>query len=327
MSAVQNNSNGIHLDLSQQPKAPKRQMDYFSKLPFVLKLMILDCLKTDERTSVHALNIENSHFVERHYYGERDKATQLLCRTYVQLPKKLAQVATLIMENRKEAAEIADDPSLSATVWRMNLQIVYRALKIQHVALNAQLVCIIPAYKKAMLMNKCDRKIMDLFGSRKNFEKLPVICLDERRMKGDYIDYVRPGDLNAPMVRSVDSLGRTAISFRVLGKGWVPLPLAVTIPECSERAQKIIRDFKPRDLKLMSIPGPAPYVQTLFQRHPHYESWALGGSRIFMGSYVIEHGRFRDEDLYKELKEFIRTKPVQKYGTAYMRIVDEQIPG
>lgn len=57
----------------------------------------------------------------------------------------------------------------------------------------------------ADIINMCD--------GLPNIVKLPKITLPESRFRGDYIDFLGPEDLNAPMTRGIDPYGRPFISF------------------------------------------------------------------------------------------------------------------
>ncbi|MBA3239063.1 MAG: hypothetical protein H0T62_12045 [Parachlamydiaceae bacterium] len=59
-----------------------------------------------------------------------------------------------------------------------------------------------------------EKFIYPLFGGKSQYEALPVLLLAETRMKGGYIDYVKPQDMSAPIMRGTDRFGRNFFTIR-----------------------------------------------------------------------------------------------------------------
>lgn len=134
-------------------------------------------------------------------------------------------------------------------------------------------------FEKLQESKQADDKIMDLFGGRENFEKLPILDVD--KIKGnegyDYIDFITPNDMTAPIMRGKDRYGREFFSIR---------------------AQDI---------------GGNTAVQTIFKRYSEGNIWTSGGSQIIrINSFLIDFLKIEKKP-YQELKTLIETGSVEAF--------------
>lgn len=117
---------------------------------------------------------------------------------------------------------------------------------------------------------KADSKIKSLFGGVKGFEALPILTFNPLRQTGDYIDFITPQEMSAPIMRGVDKHGREFFTIRANGNEGV-------------------------------------YCQTFFRRYMHQGSWTQGGhSIISIGCYIIDAGKVNVET-FEQLKKLIQT--------------------
>lgn len=130
-------------------------------------------------------------------------------------------------------------------------------------------------YEKYMT-KRSDFLMMSLFGGRKNFEKLPVLDIGTRVGRTGYIDFIKPHEMTAPIMRGKDRYGREFVSFKIADQ------------------QDKTRVF----------------VQTFFHRSSGNSNWTYGGDTVIclQSPYLIEDGRIRDREAYGELKLLLSGK-------------------
>jgi hypothetical protein len=65
------------------------------------------------------------------------------------------------------------------------------------------------------LQSKPDRfKLIDAFGGIANYKSLPKLDLGNNVGRTGYIDFIKPDEMNAPIMRGVDALGRHFVTIR-----------------------------------------------------------------------------------------------------------------
>lgn len=126
--------------------------------------------------------------------------------------------------------------------------------------------------------------IINICNGLLNIVKLPKITISEERFRGDYIDFLSPSDLDAPMTRGIDPYNRPFISFRY-------------------------RIRSPKEDRLE--------VETMFQRYTYNSlTWTTGGNgrEISMGCSRITCDRPQCDRISERLSRLLHGKPV-----GYMR--------
>lgn len=115
-------------------------------------------------------------------------------------------------------------------------------------------------------------QMMSLFGGRVGYEALPVLDIGDRQGFTGLIDFIKPEEMSAPIMRGKDKQGRNFFTIR----------------------------FKDEKGKYN--------CQTFFERFTKVNSWFDAGDRLvkFEG-YIIENGQIKTEAL-KELAAAIQAK-------------------
>lgn len=125
--------------------------------------------------------------------------------------------------------------------------------------------------------------IINMCGGLPHIFSLPKITLSKDRYRGDYIDFVQPSDLDAPMTRGIDPYNRPFISFRCRIR-------SLQTPDKEDRLE----------------------VETMFQRYTdNRHIWAVGGSshEISMGCTRITGDETRRAKIAERLLRLIHGKP------------------
>jgi hypothetical protein len=133
-------------------------------------------------------------------------------------------------------------------------------------------------YKQLRNIRTTDIIIFSLFGGQASFEALPnldISAIDQRR---DYIDYIEPDQMTAPIMRGVDAFGRVFFTLRARHRHW-------------------------DDVK----------CQTFFRRFNDGSSWSDGGYHIIDSSGHFIDGVKVKEEVYQKLKELIENRRNANY--------------
>ncbi len=130
-----------------------------------------------------------------------------------------------------------------------------------------------------------DDKIKDLFGGRKNFERLPILDIGNRGGGIGEIDFIKGEEMSAPIMRGVDCQGREFFSIRACLNLFKKRP-----------------DFDVR-------------CQTFYRRFIDVALWTDAGCRIFPSSYsLILDRNIHDKKSYDLLKKFIEERGNNQYS-------------
>lgn len=131
-------------------------------------------------------------------------------------------------------------------------------------------------YSKLKSIKLGDDKIMNLFGGRDEFEKLPILDIADREGETGYIDFITPKEMTAPIMRGQDKDGREFFSLR----------------------------FKYKRSETL-------HCQTFFRRYCNAGSWTDGGKELITTyGHLISHGWMSAENAepYKKLAELIKNR-------------------
>lgn len=133
-----------------------------------------------------------------------------------------------------------------------------------------------------------DADIINMCGGLIAISLLPKLTLVEERFRGDYIDFLRPGDLDAPMMRGIDHWNRPFIAFR----------------------------YK---IRLPSGPNEnITEVETIFQRYSHQKSiWTSGGNAHQIS---MHHPRITNSDSKEQIAEHL-LRLIKKEPVGYVGII------
>ncbi|MBA3602432.1 MAG: hypothetical protein H0W50_02045 [Parachlamydiaceae bacterium] len=127
-------------------------------------------------------------------------------------------------------------------------------------------------------------KIKNLFGGRRNFEKLPILDIGNRTGSTGYIDFIKDKEMSAPIMRGKDCHGREFFSIRARSN--VVIKLEYLNSGC----------------------------QTFFKRYTDMASWTDGGFRFIQPpTYLIKNGNV-DKQSYDQLKKFIEERGNNQYS-------------
>jgi hypothetical protein len=131
--------------------------------------------------------------------------------------------------------------------------------------------------------------IMNIFGGKQEYEKLPIFDLSQYNKRSDYIDYIHARDLSAPIMRGIDKNGRRFFTIRFYN---------VENNEGSE------------------VKYHGPYCETIFERYSNNGEWTRGCSNYSFlkgGGYLIDEGEI-NEKTYKCLCDGIRNRNKKSKG-------------
>jgi hypothetical protein len=69
-------------------------------------------------------------------------------------------------------------------------------------------------YQYAVTLERSQNIVQELFRPQGGYRSLPVLSVDWTRMGGDYIDFIEPKDMTAPMMRGEDPFHRQFFTIR-----------------------------------------------------------------------------------------------------------------
>ena len=173
------------------------------------------------------------------------------------LEKHMADITTLLPEGRSLFEKCQKE-------W-MAANIKYRKL--------------VQQYKKTKLFEQVNNKIYSLFGGKAIFEALPVLDIGKKMGRTDYIDFITPRDMTAPIMRGIDRYKRPFFALRAT------------------------RDD-------------AQLVQTFFQRYTDEVVWVDGHDRgriIDTVDYLIDSDGTCREHVFANLTSLIKNKKFEDY--------------
>ena len=120
-----------------------------------------------------------------------------------------------------------------------------------------------------------NEKMWALFGGIDEYNKLPILDIGDRQGETGYIDFIKPKELSAPIMRGTDCSGREFFTMR------------------AKINQNYFNDDTAR-------------VQTFFQREKNI--WTSGGDEIVAEcSYLIDINEYNEES-YNKLADFITSR-------------------
>lgn len=125
--------------------------------------------------------------------------------------------------------------------------------------------------------NAAYQLMMEIFGGKENYKSFPVLDLKNRQGSTDYIDFISPNELKAPIMTFTDMHGREGITFRFV---------------------------QIRDGKAVT----SPQVQTFFQRYKDDSNWSSTSHYpIIVNGYIFDSIEGAQERPLQHLKTLIST--------------------
>lgn len=126
---------------------------------------------------------------------------------------------------------------------------------------------------------KCDLIIYSSFGGIKNYEELPIIDIGDREGETGYIDFIKPKEMQSPIMRGTDKYNRKFFTIRAKHK----------------KSNRF-------------------YTQTFFRRYVCQNKWSYGGKNIVpFECGVIFNDNTLEKEALQNLREFLDTKENEYY--------------
>lgn len=263
---------------SQTKKSQSKEKHFpLSRVISAVRGQIFGFLSIQDRAQVHSVNRENRTLIEQYFYGKLDMNNKALCQQYLKERSKVRNELGKIeqeifgLNQQIEALNKSLSDPQRTTLVILETCTNIDSLKASIKTLEEQRDKLTPIgvrYRAAMKRNRVDRKIMDLFGGRKKFEAIPVLVLEEKKVKGSIC--VLSKEMSAPIMRGVDKSGRVFVALKI---------------QCKNPQNELEGLVK---------------VEVIFQQCANEETWAVFGNSTFnIAEYLINEGRILGTNLEK----------------------------
>jgi len=140
-------------------------------------------------------------------------------------------------------------------------------------------------------------KVVETLGGREAFDQLPTLDIGDKMGRTGYLDFIRPEDMSAPIMKGVDSAGRPFVALRY--------SITEEVELSEKRYLHLLEDSESKYAQYSRVEGLGSVqgtkdkvlvklveekVEVIFRRYTTGSTWTSGGASDFVTSKLTDEG-------------------------------------